>query len=134
MQSVPDDKTIKVENRKTRAQGIEDRGGTPLFPPVYEVEYLIGYWHSIGLVGSNGMGMMPLSAIEINEWQKGSCINLSPWEFMTIRAMSTAYITQYHEASKTDCQPPYGQPEMIFNRTVVSNKMQTALKTLMAAK
>ena len=103
-------------------------------PPVYESAYLIDYWQNIGMVGSSGMGMSQLSAVEIMAWQDGKTITLNPWEFSVIRSMSMAYISQYYDAEKSDCPPPYGDPEFIFDRAKIAKDVQGAFKTLMAAK
>lgn len=131
MQSVPADKTIKQENRISRARKIENNGGTLLMPPVSECEYLLNWWQDAGVIGYGAMGMLPLSCRDINEWQDATGIELTPWEFNTMREMSKAYVSQSHDSEKPECHPPYGTPEMIFDRGVVAKKISSAFKSFM---
>ncbi len=133
MQSVPVDKNAKkqADVRLTRAQKIENNGGTPLMPDVGEADYLVAYWQDTGMVGNGAMGIVALSAADLNHWQQGTSIKLNPWEFSIIRDMSRAYVNQYHDSEKPDCPPPYGEPELDFDRTLLSKKISNAMNAFM---
>ena len=137
LNSVPVDKKAKTkpdEERITRAQKIEDKGGSPLIPPLDEVGYIDEYWKSAGICGTGAMGILPLSCHDINEWQRASGITLNRWEIWIIREMSKHYVSEHYAAEKPDCPPPYGAPEMEFDRTIVAKKVGNAFKSLLIAK
>jgi hypothetical protein len=130
-------KTAKAsdsEQTLTRGQKIERNGGTPLMPEVGEAAYLIGYWHDLGLVSAGAMSGVVLSAAEIAAWREGLAIELSPWEFMAIREMSRAYLSQSRESEKEECPPPYGEVVKEFDRDVVGSKISNTFKALIQAR
>jgi len=136
MQSVPVDKNAKKQpdDRINRSQRIENKGGIPLMPQVDECEYLLAYWSDIGRFGIGAMGIVAVSCHEINEWQRGKGITLTPWEFSVIRDMSNSYVAEYYEAENPDRLPPFGDPELIFDRDKVGKSMKNAFKSLMQVK
>lgn len=83
---------------------------------------------------ATGMGPTPLSAAEIDAWQRGCGIELQAWEFHILREMSRAYLAQLHESEKPDCPPPYGDPVNDFDRDVVSKKVSNAFQAFIQAK
>ena len=103
-------------------------------PEVYEVEYLIAYWQDMGMVGSGAMGMTPIAHSELLAWMNGKAIYLSPWEFGTIIEMSRAYISEYYQAETPDHPPPYGTPELEFDRAEVAKKVSSAFKSFIGIK
>lgn len=72
-------------------------------PPV-SARYLLGWLSDLGWAQSNGMGAVPLSAIEMRSWGELMQIDLETWEFEILRAASRAYCAQ--SASK-DPHPPW---------------------------
>lgn len=118
----------------TRAQKIERNGGFPLFPSVGDADYVITYWHDLGVVESGAMGPIPLSAKEILSWQECTGIDLQAWEFRVLREMSRRYLIQYEESKKPECSPPFGDPVNEFDRSVVSKKVGNAFKAFIQAK
>lgn len=61
----------------------------------------------IGLTEAAGMAAGPLSWGAINEWQRGACITLMPWETRLIRRLSLAYVTQMRAAEEETCAAPW---------------------------
>lgn len=121
--------------RQSRAEKIAANGGEPLLPLLCdELLYLIGYLWEAGPVTSAGMGPAPLSALEIQAWQRGAGIDLMPWEFLALRKLSRAYCGQLHDAETPDCPPPYGQPATDFDRSIVARKVGDAFKAFARAK
>lgn len=53
---------------------------------------VIRYAIDVGLAQPGGMGPAPVSASELTAWAAGMGVDLAPWEFATVRAMSAAYI------------------------------------------
>lgn len=118
----------------TRAQKIERNGGIPRFPSVGDADYVITYWHELGVVESGGMGPVPLSSKEILSWQECTGIDLQSWEFRVLREMSRRYLIQAEESKKPECSPPYGDPVNEFDRTIVSKKVTNAFQAFIQAK
>ena len=103
-------------------------------PEIGDATYLTGYWFDLGMTGQGGMGLVQLSAQEIQSWSAGSGIELNPWEFLAIRKMSLAYVKQLSESERPDCPPPFGDPVNQIDRDVVQRKIQSALKSLILSK
>ncbi len=118
----------------TRAQKIERNGGFPRFPSVGDAEYVITYWHDLGVIEAGAMGPIPLSSKEILSWQECTGVDLQAWEFRVLREMSRMYLIQAEESKKPECPPPYGDPVNEFDRGVVSKKVSNAFKSLLQAK
>ena len=118
----------------TRAQKIERNGGFPRLPSVGDAEYVITYWHDLGVIEAGAMGPIPLSSKEILSWQECTGIDLQAWEFRVIREMSRKYLIQAEESKKPECPPPYGDPVNEFDRGLVSKKVTNAFKSFIQAK
>jgi hypothetical protein len=117
----------------TRAQKIERNGGNPRFPDVGDADYVITYWHDLGVVESGGMGPIPLSSKEILSWQECTGVDLQAWEFRVLREMSRRYLIQSEESKKPECPPPFGDPVSEFDRGLVSKKVGNAFKAFIQA-
>ena len=74
------------------------------------VAYLASHWRDLGRVGSAGMGAMRLSCLEIAAWVDLTGNSLEPWEVDAVRAMSTAYLAESHEAEDPGRPAPW-EPE-----------------------
>ncbi len=122
------------QEQLTRAQKIENNGGIPLFPSVGDADYLVTYWHDLGVVESGAMGPIPLSSKEILSWQECTGIELQAWEFRVLREMSRRYLIQHEASKKLECPPPFGDPVNEFDRAVVSKKVANAFKAFLQAK
>jgi hypothetical protein len=122
-----------VEKHLTRAQAIRANGGTPLMPHVDEAMYLVQYWQDMGVATEGGFAPTALTAQEVESWQRCTGIDLQPWEFSAVRAMSRAYLRQAHESEQPECPPPYGDPVNQFDRNVVAKKVSNAFKAFIQA-
>jgi hypothetical protein len=100
---------------------------------VEEGEYLIDYLLQVGPASSSGMGLAVISFTELQAWQACAGIVLQPWEGQILRRLSADYITESVRAEKPDCPPPYGNPELEFDRDVVGKKIANALKAFARA-
>lgn len=117
----------------TRGELIEANGGKPLMPKIDEADYLVSYWQDIGVVSAGAMGPIPLANTEIAAWVNLAGIELSPWEFTTIKEMSRLYLASLHEGQKLDCPPPFGDPINEFDRQAVAKKVGNAFKAFIQA-
>jgi hypothetical protein len=103
-------------------------------PDITGAEYMVEYWHILGRCSSGSMGPVPLSATEIRSWQKGTLIDLEPWEFSTLIEMSRGYVSSFLEGEKPETPPPYGDPVREFDRESVSKKVTNAFKAFLQAR
>ena len=103
-------------------------------PDIAGAEYLVDYWQQLGRCSSGAMGPIPLSATEIQAWQKGTRTELLPWEFSAIIEMSRGYVSSLLEGEKTETPPPYGDPVREFDRDLVSKKVSNAFKAFLQAR
>ena len=101
-------------------------------PPI-DADYIVGYWHELGLVGSGAMGAVCLSSFEIMAWCDLSAVELEPWEFTAIRKMSQNYISLLHAGENQSEPPPYGSLSQEYDRDVVQKKISNAFKAFMMA-
>ena len=75
----------------------------PIFPPLSEESYLISMWERVGFATGLGMGRIPLTWSEINNWLQATGTKLSTWEVETISTMSRMYVS---EANNTEVSRP----------------------------
>lgn len=100
-------------------------GEEPQLPDV-RAWHLVDYWFDAGLA-QGGMGASALACVEIEAWQRGSGISLTPWEFAMVRAMSIAYANFLPEAADKTCPAPYlGR----IDRDAVGKKLRYALQAM----
>jgi hypothetical protein len=90
----------------SRADQMRKQGITPQMPP-NPAPHIVTRLVEIGLTGSNGMGSVPLSWLEINEWQRATAVRLAPWEARLIRDLSVAYLAESRRAESETCPPPW---------------------------
>ena len=106
LQAVPESKNIaKGQERITRAKQMEDNP-MPL-PKVDGCNYLIDYLFEVGPVSTNGMGIGAVSFSEMDAWQSLCGHDLTPWEAITLKSMSAAYVQEAHKAESPTAPPPW---------------------------
>jgi len=103
-------------------------------PPIYEADYVVSYWHSVGMATQNGMGSSPISATELMNWSNAQGIELTPFEFNAVIEMSRSYLSSLQQGERPDCPPPYGDPVNEFDRQKVATKISNAFKAFIGAK
>lgn len=113
--------------RITRAEQLGTDAAPP--PPVM-AQHLVEYWREAGLTQAIAGSAVPLTSTELQAWQRMSGIDLTPWEYGTIRAMSRAYVSQLHESEAPDCPSPCA-PELTEDmRVAAAQKMRRALRMM----
>jgi hypothetical protein len=122
------------KDKITRAQKIESNGGRPLMPDVAGGEYLVAYWLELGKCSSGAMGPVPLAPADVQAWQRGTRVDLLPFEFTALLEMSRGYVSGLLEGEKADCPPPFGDKAQEFDREAVGKKISNAFKAFIAAR
>lgn len=106
-------KRAKVDNAPPPISRIarlkKDGVKNPAMPP-NPAPHIVAHLIEIGLVEARGMGTGPVSWREINEWQRASGVNLTPWEARLIRRLSTEYVAEGGRAENENCPPPWRAP------------------------
>lgn len=100
-----------------------------ILPDVGVAEYLVGYWHEIGVVATGAMGPVPISAKDLYYWQEITSIELDNFESSSIIEMSRAYVTQYNQHDD-DGFPPYVEPQ----NQLINRKVEKTLHSLFGGK
>lgn len=93
-------------------------------------EYIVSYWHDLGMCLNGGYGNTPLTYSEIKAYSD-TVSDLSPFDCKMLVVMSKAYISECHAATEE-----YGRPSPIefeleayhkireFNQAQISKKMR----------
>lgn len=89
-----------------RLVGIE-----PKFPRCI-LYYLIEYLSEMGPCNESGMGLTPLTHLEMRAWQQNSGIDLTPWEVRALRRASVAFRNQTHKARDRNAPPPFDSDQI----------------------
>lgn len=84
---------------------------------------LLEYFHLIGCCRHNGMALEPFSFVELECWQEGQGLILTPWEKQTLFNMSTAYARMASLAVNPDCAPPSSIEDSNARRQIITNKI-----------
>jgi hypothetical protein len=112
----------------TRAEAREKAGLSVELPPITAGSHLVGYLWEVGPNMAAGMGAAPVSWTELQAWQDQAGHRLSPWEVRTLRALSAAYVSESHRASKAGCLPPWTSDIEQKEREVVSRHIRNVLR------
>jgi hypothetical protein len=77
-------------------------------PPIEEeAVYLIAYLFEFGPASGNGMGIVPVSGMELAAWQQNTGVELQPWEARALLRLSREYVAQVQLAEKDGCVAPW---------------------------
>jgi hypothetical protein len=92
-------------------------------------EYLVSFFHSAGAATRTGMGLTPLSWMEIEAWVRCNALEdvVTPWELQVIRRLSEAYVTEYALASDPKRKMPYQPVVEEVDREAVAQKVSSVL-------
>lgn len=66
---------------------------------------MISLWERVGFCSNFGMGRVPLTWSEINNWIQATKIDLSTWEVELIAEMSEAYAIEVNSTDKDRAMP-----------------------------
>lgn len=93
--------------------------------------YIVGLLHEAGLMSSNGMGPVPLSWGDINDWLKCTELCVPLWEKMVIKTLSEEYVSELILSKDKSRPPPYTQSKIDLDRKVVADKIFSILSKRM---
>lgn len=102
-------------------------------PEVEGAAYVIHMWNEAGLMSSTGMGITPLTWLEIDAWMRLTGSKPVLWERLMIRELSQAYVAEYNAACAEKNRPEpftYVPPALAEQREKVSNKLLDALRSM----
>lgn len=87
---------------------MESRGDLPALPPVAH-RHIVAWWLEIGPTQAGAMSEGPVSWQEIAAWERLNGIEMTAFEAKAIRRMSSAFVSQRHDARKSGCPAPYSE-------------------------
>ena len=71
-------------------------------------EYLVLFFYEMGICSQSVNGATTITWQELDSWVRATQRKLSPWEIVTLRDMSKAYVGEYHAACEDKMRPmPY---------------------------
>jgi hypothetical protein len=91
--------------RPSRREQYQDDGEYPL-PEIDDGMHIIDGLMQVGPIASVGMGLGPVSWLEIQAWHTATCSSLAPHELQLIRSLSSDYLQSYDKARARDCPSP----------------------------
>ncbi|PHS13468.1 MAG: hypothetical protein COA78_06945 [Blastopirellula sp.] len=97
----------------------------PELPPLGYGYFLVRYlWEA----GPSDFQIEPLTFAEINAWSAGTKTNLTAWEFVTLRKMSEAYCSWYHQGKEPACNTPWKTVNL--SKFVLMDKIKSIFASL----
>lgn len=118
-------------NRSTRLKEIADAGDKPEFPSVRAYRRLVSVMLDAGPSVVRGMGHSEIGYGELESWQRMRRQPLGPWEALTVRRMSKAYVSEMYAAEKASHPAPFSTPQ---GRMRAKRRQTQALRNQMRAK
>jgi hypothetical protein len=117
----------KFQRKLLTRQDQMKKDGIPVRMPPNPAPHIIGRFVEIGISEANGMGASPLSWREINEWQRATSVDLSPWEVRLLRRLSTEYLAESRKAESENCPPPWRAEVTQREREVEQARLEMVL-------
>lgn len=71
---------------------------------------------------------------EIQAWTELTGVLLSEFEASTLRSLSLAYVSMYHDARNADCPAPYFAPEQLPDKAELSKRLGAYLRSVKGRK
>jgi hypothetical protein len=105
-------------------QQAKDRGTDPPLPPVEHAARLLSLLLDLGLAGSGGMGVAPVSWTELAQWQRLTCTPLAPWEARALRQASFEYVAQLGKSTDPACPAPWADAPTDDDRARVAGGLR----------
>jgi hypothetical protein len=84
-------------------------------------------------VGPGGDGQ-PVEWADMQAWAELTGVRLSEFEASTLRSLSLAYVSMYHEARSADCPSPYLAPEQLPDKAELSKRLGDYLRSVKGRK
>ena len=122
------------ENEPSRAVKMLRAGKDLPYPPLETTREMSEYIVDLGGGIQTGMGLVPLSSLELRSWLEGTGVELSSWQFNTILEASRALVGQYNSSDGEKKPPPWANEDTIKDhRKTVSDQMRSVMEGLMEA-
>lgn len=117
----------------TRIKAMKERGEEAEWPPI-PVSYLTEWWQKIGLSLQGSMGETALTLGQIGADLQAIGITANPWEILTIRRMSEAFVVQCGKSEKPNCPAPYPEVEAPIEtrRASIARRVEAVFRALAA--
>ncbi len=100
----------------------------PPLPPIDGGDYLIDYLMEVGPTVPAGMGEGAVSFTELETWARTCSLDLSGWEFRTLRRLSLEYAVQIAKSRNQDCPPPWQEYTDPERRKSIAKHIRSVLR------
>ncbi|MDD5227192.1 MAG: hypothetical protein PHD53_00145 [Methylococcales bacterium] len=64
----------------------------------FDFQYIIKWFHELGICENNGMGTTPFSHKELHSWRENMQLDVLPWDISLLREMSVAFISMQEKS------------------------------------
>jgi len=117
----------KDENPPCRLDALEDDDPARTVPEIDS--FIAQCFEAVGMFLSGGMGMTPLTWVEMDSFLKRSGYLLNGWESEQIIKMSKLYCSMVNAGKEIDCPAPHNlaatdETALERNRVIVANKFK----------
>lgn len=117
----------KKSRREEFSPGGDSSSPFLILPEVIGAEYIIQWWHEAGTFANGGMGISPLSWLEIKAWREENELELDGYEISAIRRLSVEYVSAYHASSEKGFKAPYLASVEEIDQPAVQSKFKSIL-------
>ena len=101
-------------------------------PPLEWAPYIVNYLFEIGPVLPAGMGSGPITASEIEAWQRLLGLELQPWEVRLLLRLSREYLSESHSATERGRPAPWQSGDVQPERIIAAIDQRMAIRNLAA--
>ena len=86
--------------------------GDYVMPKIDGAEYILQHLQNIGFYSNNGMGIVPISYVEIEAYSRLTGLEFTETEISVMKKMSIAYVNQSYDKGMNS-KPPYVDGNMV---------------------
>jgi len=120
----------RIAKARTQRKRPDWQPDMPPVPPC--AEQLLAWLFDAGPCMPGANGPVPLSAQELQAWQRGQCLRLSPWQERTLRRLSRAYAAELVTAAAPDAPAPWDSGGQDGARVDIALDMRAQMRALAA--
>lgn len=125
----PNSKRGQAEPDRVRPSRLEEckrRKIEPKLPP-NPAPHITDRLIEIGLTEAAGMGVGPISWVQIDAWQRLTGVPIAPWEARLLRTLSLAYVAEGRRAEAETCPPPWRIETTAREREIEEAELRSVL-------
>ncbi len=102
----------------------------PDMPDPGAASHVLAILLEIGPASSSGMGVVPISHLELAAWQSNIGVELNAWEARTLIRLSREYVSESRSAEKPDAPAPWSSDPSPKDRKIIALSMRESIRAL----